>query len=99
MAEEVGNGLEVLRVLLEIEVAREMPELVRRHMQADMLADRLHDLNGQGLLGLGLATVGDEERAIWVGAEARHDLAPIPADAGCHVFGQLEGELALLALR
>ena len=64
MAEQVADRLEVLRVGLKIEDGGEVAELVRRHVDADLLRDRLGDLLRQRLLALAPASLRHEEIAV-----------------------------------
>ena len=52
------------------------------------------DLLTDGLLALGLTAFADEQEAVRVGAEQRHDLGPVPAQALGHLRRDL-GDVVL----
>jgi hypothetical protein len=58
MAEQRPGRLDVFGVLVDIGVPAEMPELVRRHVHAEIALDSRDDLNGDGVLVSGVH--GDE---------------------------------------
>ena len=62
------HRLEIFRMLLEIRCRPEMPELMRRHVNADMPHDGVNDLSSKGSLFLAATPLGDEDRAVHVGA-------------------------------
>ena len=66
-----------------------MPELMRRHVNADMSRDGVDDLDCEGCLTLAAAHLGDEDVAIHVGAKARQDVTAIPSKAAGHVVRDL----------
>ena len=66
-----------------------MPELMRRHVNADMLRDGVDDLDCERCLALAGALFRDEEVAIHVGAKARQDLTTIPSKAAGHLVRDL----------
>ena len=66
-----------------------MPELMRRHVNADVPRDGIDDLYCERFLALADALFRDEEGAIHVGAEARQDVTAIPPKAARHLVRNL----------
>ena len=56
-----------------------MPELVRRHVDAEIALDGLDDLIGEGVLAFRRSVPGDKEVAIRIGVEARKNVPAVPA--------------------
>jgi hypothetical protein len=76
-----------------------MPELMRRHVNADMPRDGVDDLDCEGCLALVDALPGDEEVLIHVSAQARQDLTAIPSKAAGHLVRDLTVMVLPLGLR
>ena len=66
-----------------------MPELMRRHVNADVPRDGIDDLYGERFLALVNAFFGDEEGAVHVGAKARQDMTTIPSKTAGHLVRNL----------
>ena len=66
-----------------------MPELMRRHVNADMPHDGVDDLDCERCLALADAFFRDEEGAIHVSAKARQDVTAIPSKAAGHLVRNL----------
>src|SRR5215207_11087266 len=98
MTEETARRLEIFRMVLEIRCRREMPELMRRHVNADMPQDSLGDLYRESCLGLAAAARRDEGRAIHVGAEARQYVPAIPSQAAGNIVRDLTDNVFPLGL-
>ena len=75
-----------------------MPELMRRHVNADMLRDGVDDLDREGCLALAAALLRDEEVAIHVSAKARQDVTAIPSKAAGNVVRDLADDVLLFRL-
>ena len=78
---------------LEVEDSGEMTELVRRHVDADLVHDRLGYLLGQRLLALAPTALADEQITAKVGSEAGQDLPPVPSDRLRQFGRDLEGKI------
>jgi len=68
VTEDCARRLKVFWMLLEIRRRPEMPELMRRHVNADVPHAGVRDLLTEGGLALANAFLCDEEMAIHVGA-------------------------------
>ena len=82
-------GLNVFGVVVEVGVSCQVPELVWRHMDTDIVLDDLNDLIGEGVLVLPVARLRDEEIAVGIGIEAREDVTPVPAQPASDIVGDL----------
>ena len=72
-----------------------MPELMRRHVNTDMLRDGADDLDREGCLALAAALLRDEEVAIHVGAKTRQDVTAIPSKAAGNLVRDLADNVLL----
>jgi hypothetical protein len=86
-------------MLLEIRCRPKMPELMRRHVNADVPRKGVDDLLRYGGLALPAAPFGDEEMAIHVGAEARQYVTAIPSKAASNFVRDLGDDVLSLGLR
>src|SRR5262245_43869252 len=98
MNEQVAHRLEVLRVRLKVETCSEVAELMRRHVDADLLRDRLGYLLRQRLLALAPAALRHEAIAVGFATKTRQNLAPVPADRLSQLRQELEGQVPPLCL-
>ena len=57
MTEEPARRLEIFRMLLEIRGRAKMPELMRRHVNADMPLESVRDLLAEGSLARAMASM------------------------------------------
>ena len=76
-----------------------MPKLLRRHVDAVMQVESFDDLLCERRLALLGAHLGDEEVAIWFGAEAGQDMLPIPAKAAGDIIRNIDSYVLPLGLR
>ena len=76
-----------------------MPELVRRHVNADMPRKGVNDLLCYGGLALAAAPFGDEEMAIHVGANSRQYMSAIPSNAARNFVRNLPNDVLSFGLR
>ena len=60
MAEQCLGGFKVLGVFFEIQGPAKVAELMRRHMDTERALNGFDDLNGDGLLVLPAALLGDK---------------------------------------
>jgi hypothetical protein len=89
VAKNLAGGFEILGMLLKIRGCSEMPELMRRHVNADMPREGVNNLDGKGGLTLPAAVPCYEEIAILVSAKPRQDLTAIPSKTPGNVIGNL----------
>ncbi len=99
MTEELPRGLKIFGMLFEIRCRSEMPELVRRHVNADVPRKGVDDLLRYSGLALPTALFGDEEMAIHVRAKARQYVAAIPSKAASNLVRDLGDDVSFLDLR
>ena len=66
-----------------------MPELMRRHVNADMQLDGVYDLDCERFLAFADAFSRDEDRAIHVSAKTRQNVTAIPSEAVGHLVRHL----------
>jgi hypothetical protein len=70
-----------------------MPELVRRHVDAEILLDRPDHLIGERVLAFRRSVPGDKEVAIRIGVEARKNVPALPAKPTGNEFWDLGDEV------
>jgi len=93
MTEHCARRLKIFRMLLEIRRCPEMPELMRRHVNANMPHHGVRDLLTEAGLAFANAPLRDEERAIHVSAKARQ----AGMAGGEHRRGAMAGAFSKLA--
>ena len=76
-------------MLFEVRRWPEMPELMRRHVNADMPRDGIDDLDCERCLMLADALFRGEEVFIHIRAQAREDVTAIPSKAAGHIVRNL----------
>ena len=76
-----------------------MPELMRRHVNTDMLRDRTDDLDCERCLVFADALFRDEEVAIRVSAKAWQDETAIPSQVAGNLVRNLSDDILLFAFR
>jgi hypothetical protein len=84
--EQCARRFKIFGMPLEIRCGPEMPELMRRHVNADVIRKGVSDLLAYGLLAFPPAAVTDEQMTLLVGAEARHYVAAIPSKAASNLI-------------
>ena len=97
--EQSPHRLEVLGMLLQIQGSSEVAEGVGRHMHPKAIPNDFDDLIRQSLLRLGVSSLGDEERPIWISIEPRQHMLAVPAYALGYVFRDFGDHVFLLGLR
>jgi hypothetical protein len=75
-----------------------MAELMRRHVNADVIRKGVSDLLAYGLLAFPPAAVIDEQMTLVVGAEARHYVAAIPSKAASNLIRHFGDKVLSLGL-
>ena len=76
-----------------------MAELMRRHVNADVLRDGVDDLACERFLVLSGCPFRDEEVAIHVSAKARQDVAAIPSKAAGNLVRDLTDKVLFFRFR
>lgn len=76
-----------------------MPELMRRHVDADMSGDAFGNLLREGGLAFLVACLRDEEVTVHVAAKTRQYVAPIPTKAAGYIIRDLDSYALSLGFR
>jgi hypothetical protein len=76
VAEQEANPFEIRRVFIEIELCREMPELVQCHRDTDLLGDEVAELGAEASRIASLAILAGQQP----GRRARKHPGPIMLD-------------------
>jgi hypothetical protein len=79
-------------------VAPEVPELMRRHVNADVTRDDADDLHCKRRLALTIASLFHKQRAIHVSAKERQYVPAIPSKPADHLVWDLTHNVLSLGL-
>jgi hypothetical protein len=83
---------------LEIRCRPEMAELMRRHVNADVIREGVGDLLAYGLLTFPPDALSDKQMTVLIGPKARHYVTAIPSKAASNLIRHFGDKVLSLGL-